>query len=76
MKEKEIRTCSISNGGCLAPAGWRTGLGFAHGDKSTRATCYGCGEPVCTDDACSKIMRWIDGKRRRICDTCQDRIRR
>jgi len=69
----ERRSCKISNGGCKAPAGIQVGgLGGAIGEGtgSTRATCYRCGDPVCTDRYCSRRMTY-DGKRRRICDDCQ-----
>lgn len=64
------RTCNVSDNGCLAPAGIRSGNGMAEGTRSTRATCFVCGEPVCTN--CSKIMPWHPYGRRRVCLTCQD----
>lgn len=64
----EPRTCVVSGDECVAPAGFGTASGYAYGDRSTRATCWVCEEPVCVK--CSKRRRWFTWGRRRICDTC------
>ena len=74
----ERRICVVSGPDCEAPAGWGIGGGggFAVNEAiGTRATCFGCGEPVCT--ACSTIRSWWDYGPRRICTECsatQDRF--
>lgn len=40
----------------------------------TRAHCYGCGNEVC--QACSRIMHWRRFGRRRVCNDCQEELRR
>ena len=37
--------------------------------------CYSCGEDVCTNPGCSKIIAGkVSGSRRRICRDCQNQI--
>jgi hypothetical protein len=55
------RPCDVVNGGCLAPPGFT--------DSHTRATCFACGLPVCTE--CSRVRRWYRYGRRRICRSCE-----
>lgn len=80
MGEEKSGYCHISNPSCKAPAGYGiSGVGWAHGDNKTRAKCYQCGEFVCTDPGCSKILWWRvyeeGGKKRgrkRICYGCEE----
>lgn len=68
-----MRTCDVSEDGCLAPAGWQVGgTGGAIGENTlteTRATCFACGQPVCL--ACSRRRRWWRYGVRRICVYCE-----
>lgn len=70
---EDLRFCCIANGGCKAPAGFGiSGVGTAPGDKGTQGTCFGCGEPVCAGENCSRRMDWVGSKRKRICRNCHD----
>jgi endonuclease III len=62
------RVCVISGYECLAPAAVKTGSGVAEGNGSARATCFACGEPVCTN--CSALVYWRGESKRRICANC------
>ena len=69
--------CCVANDGCKQPAGWRCGGlggGIAENTGPFRklANCYVCGETVCTNKNCSKLVRH-DGKMKvRICDNCRE----
>lgn len=68
---RERRVCSVVDGECLAPAGYRVGnAGYFEGTRSCRGTCTICGEPVCSK--CSRVTRSSKGKRKRsrICNSC------
>lgn len=67
--KKERRACEVSEGDCLAPAGFGNSAGWADGEGSARGTCYACGDPVCGN--CSTLTRrYVKGKRVRMCATC------
>lgn len=56
---EEIRTCSVVDAGCLAPAGYLgMGGGVVRGTVAADGECAECGEPVCSNclgggDTCS-----------------------
>lgn len=63
------RTCSVVwDNDCKAPAGFRVGDGYARGTASTRATCFACGEAVCTN--CSRRMDYFNYGVQRVCFGC------
>lgn len=73
MSKKERRTCIVSDGDCTAPAGVGvSGVGWADGDGSARATCWYCGEPVCGQ--CSRLTRRTHTGRQRICAYCWPKV--
>jgi hypothetical protein len=41
-----------------------------------RSACFRCGNPACTDKACSKRMSYLKYGTRRICTTCQEELGR
>jgi hypothetical protein len=64
MEGYAARPCSVVAGtDCEAPA---------NGTRSTRGTCYSCGEPVCLSPWCSRIRPW-PRRRARICRVCDER---
>lgn len=71
MRERAFQTCHVSDGDCIAPAGYGTASGISLGDKACRGKCYFCGLPVCSK--CSSITRTHNDKhtrRVRICADC------
>lgn len=60
------RRCHVVNKGCkAAPAS----------PDTTTATCYACGNAVCTNPLCSKRVTWYR-RRRRVCARCQEELMR
>ncbi len=77
-KEKEFRSCNVVSNECVAPAGFGIS-GAGHyvsnreaGDRETKATCFGCGMPVCVK--CSKRVKWYNHGRQRICFDCKPEL--
>ena len=60
--EEPARSCNIVDRDCKAPPGI-AGV--------TRATCYACGLPTCTNPKCSKVVPYVRSMRRRLCASCQ-----
>lgn len=42
-----MAVCSVVGVTCVAPAGYRTGQGFARAPSVRLPRCYPCGQPVC-----------------------------
>jgi hypothetical protein len=60
IAEPEGRSCCVADQNCQAPANL---IG-----RNARASCFGCGEPVCLE--CSLISPWYGLGRKRICHNC------
>lgn len=61
-----VETCCVANQHCKSPANLTP-------PRAARATCYACGEHVCTARGCSlTTTAWptAKGKRVRICSNC------
>lgn len=67
--------CSIVNGYCKAPAGYRSDL---DPPKRRVALCGVCGDEVCTGKECSRLIgsRTGPGGRFRVCANCQEEAAR
>ena len=59
-RKSEKESCCVADQNCLAPANL---IG-----REARATCFSCGERVCTE--CSLISLWRGFGRKRICHNC------
>lgn len=62
------RACDVVNEGCKAPP--------ALAGSFTKATCFACGMPACTNSACSWRIQWHGYGRRRVCAKCSDETKR
>lgn len=60
--KREVDTCSVVDQGCDSPANLTP-------PQHVRATCYSCGQPVCTK--CSSKRRYLRYGIRRVCNSCQ-----
>lgn len=58
--------CDVSNDGCNAPAN----LGELLVSDRAVVECFGCGNPVCRNRSCSRIVNWYYHGRRRVCVRC------
>jgi hypothetical protein len=71
FKEPDDKPCNQVGSGCKAPP--------AIAGYNTRAECFACGLPVCTNPSCSKRIQWYRYGRRRVCVGCikdRDRVER
>ena len=57
------KVCCVAEDGCKAPPN-------CDPVQETRASCFSCGLPVCTDEGCSKVRSYMSYGRRRICADC------
>jgi len=61
------RPCNPVEEGCKAAPGLA--------DSHTKATCFACGLPVCTNPQCSTRIQWKGYGRKRVCAICKDQER-
>ena len=55
-------SCNVVNQDCKAPPAL---------PAATRAKCFACGLPVCTNPQCSTRIQWCRYGRRRVCAKCK-----
>lgn len=55
--------CAVATESCKAPANVDL-------PKRCRTSCFACGLPVCTDSGCSRVYKYFEYGRKRICADC------
>lgn len=64
--------CKQAGINCHAPSGYLTSLGtfFVKGKGRAHAKCFRCGGHVCSDFFCSRIIKYYNYGRKRLCIDC------